>query len=97
MAEPNEHRGTTLDDFLKEEGIFDDAQEVALREVVTWQLQQAMAERKITKKKLAELMKTSRPQVDRLLDPKGPAIQLDTLQRAAAAVGRRVALTLEPA
>ncbi len=94
--ELNKHAGTALDSFLKEEGIFEEAQETALREVVTWQLQQAMTQQKISKKRLAELMKTSRPQVDRLLDPKGPAIQLDTLQRAAAAVGRRVALSLEP-
>ncbi len=64
------HMGSSIDDFLKEEGIFEEAQAQAVKEVVAWQLAEAMRERKISKNKLALLLKTSRTQVDRILDPK---------------------------
>jgi len=87
------HMGSSIDDFLKEEGIFEEAQAQAIKEVVAWQLAEAMKERKISKSKMAELLKTSRTQIDRLLDPKGD-ITLRSLQRAAAMVGRRVSIEL---
>jgi antitoxin HicB len=85
--------GSSIDDFLKEEGIFEETQAQAVKEVVAWQLAEAMKKRKISKKKMAMLLKTSRTQVDRLLDPKND-ITLSSLQRAAAIVGRRVAIEL---
>jgi predicted XRE-type DNA-binding protein len=85
--------GSSIDDFLKEEGIFEEAQAQAIKEVVAWQLAEAMKERKISKNKMATLLKTSRTQVDRLLDPKND-ITLSSLQRAAAMVGRRVSIEL---
>jgi predicted XRE-type DNA-binding protein len=87
------HMGSSIDDFLQEEGIFEEAQAQAIKEVVAWQLAQAMRQRKISKSRLAVLLKTSRAQVDRLLDPKND-ITLSTLQRAAAMVGRRVMIEL---
>src|SRR5579859_4217909 len=87
------HIGSSIDDFLKKEGIFEDAQAEAIKEVVAWQLAQAMKKRKISKNKMAALLKTSRTQVDRLLDPKDD-ITLSSLQRAAAMVGRRVSIEL---
>ena len=87
------HMGSSLDDFLKEEGIFEEAQAQAVKEVVAWQLAEAMKEKKISKNKLATLLKTSRTQVDRILDPKND-ITLGSLQRAAAMVGRRVTIEL---
>ena len=87
------HMGTSIDDFLKEEGIFEEAQAQAIKEVVAWQLTEAMKKRKISKNKLAILLKTSRTQVDRILDPKND-ITLGSLQRAAAMVGRRVTIEL---
>jgi antitoxin HicB len=87
------HMGSSLDDFLKEEGIFEEAQAQAVKEVVAWQLAEAMKKKKISKKKLATLLKTSRTQVDRILDPKND-ITLGSLQRAAAMVGRRVIIEL---
>jgi len=87
------HMGSSLDDFLKEEGIFEEAQAQAVKEVVAWQLAEAMKKKKISKKKLATLLKTSRTQVDRILDPKND-ITLGSLQRAAAMVGRRVTIEL---
>jgi plasmid maintenance system antidote protein VapI len=87
------HLGSGIDDFLKEEGIFEEAQAQAVKEVVAWQLAEAMKKRKISKNKLATLMKTSRTQVDRILDPRND-ITLGSLQRAAAMVGRRVMIEL---
>lgn len=87
------HMGSTLDDFLKEEGTFDEAQTQAIKEVVAWQLAAAMKSRNLSKSKMARLLRTSRSQVDRLLDPNHD-ITLSSLQRAAAMVGRRVNIEL---
>ncbi len=85
--------GSSIDDFLKAEGIFEEAQGEAIKEVIAWQLAEAMKQQKISKNKMATLLKTSRTQVDRLLDPKND-ITLGSLQRAAAMVGRRVSIEL---
>ena len=85
--------GSSLDDFLKEEGIYEETQAKAIKEVVAWQLAEAMKKRKISKVRMAMLLKTSRTQVDRLLDPNND-ITLSSLQRAAAIVGRRVNIEL---
>lgn len=85
--------GSGIDDFLREEGIFEDAQAQAIKEVVAFQLAEAMKTRKISKARMAALLKTSRTQVDRLLDPKND-ITLGSLQRAATIVGRRVTIQL---
>jgi len=87
------HMGSSIDDFLKEEGIFEEAQAEAVKEVVAWQLAEAMKKNKISKARLARLLKTSRTQVDRLLDPKND-VTLSSLQRAAAMLGRRVRIEL---
>ena len=87
------HLGSSIDDFLKAEGIFEEAQTQAIKEVVAWQLAEAMKKKKISKARMAALLKTSRTQVDRLLDPKND-ITLSSLQRAAAMVGRRVTIRL---
>jgi predicted XRE-type DNA-binding protein len=87
------HMGSSIDDFLKEEGIFEEAQAQAVKEVVAWQLAEAMKKKKISKSKMAALLKTSRTQVDRILNPKND-ITLGSLQRAAAMVGRRVTIEL---
>ena len=87
------HIGSSIDSFLKKEGVFEAAQAQAIKEVVAWQLAQAMKKRKISKVQMATLLKTSRTQVDRLLDPKND-ITLSSLQRAAAIVGRRVVIEL---
>jgi len=83
--------GSSIDDFMKEEGIFEEAQ--AVKEVVAWQLAEAMRVQKISKNKMATLLKTSRSQVGRLLDPTSD-ITLASLQRAAVMVGRRVSIEL---
>jgi antitoxin HicB len=85
--------GSSIDDFLKEEGIFEEAQAQAVKEVVAWQLAEAMKTEKISKNRMATLLKTSRSQVDRLLSANDD-ITLGSLQRAAAIVGRRVSIEL---
>ena len=87
------HMGSSIDAFLKKEGVFEETQARAIKEVVAWQLAEAMKQQNISKSKMATLLKTSRTQVDRLLDPKND-ITLGSLQRAAAMVGRRVNVEL---
>jgi antitoxin HicB len=91
---PNKHIGSGIDDFLKDEGVLEEFQARAIKEVIAWQLAQAMQARGISKRKLAQLMHTSRTQVDRVLDPKDGNVTIETLQRAAAVVGRKVQVAL---
>ena len=87
------HHGSSLDSLLKEEGVFDKAQALAIKEVVVWQLTEAMEKQSVSKARLATMLKTSRSQVDRLLDPTRD-VTLSTLQRAAALVGKTVQIEL---
>ena len=86
--------GGTFDDWLKEEGLHEEVTTAAIKRVLAWQLEQAMKEGKITKSAMAKRMETSRPQLDRLLDPDNGNVTLDTLAKAAAAVGRKIRLEL---
>jgi antitoxin HicB len=90
----NRHRGSTLDSFLEEEGVLAEVQAKAIKEVIAWQLIEAMRQRGLSKSGLARLMHTSRTQVDRVLDPENGNVTIETLQRAAMVVGRRVELQL---
>jgi antitoxin HicB len=85
----------TFDEFLAEEGMLGTCEERAIKEIIAEQLAEAMKAEGITKSVMAERMKTSRRQLDRLLDPTTPSVTLETLRRAANAVGRtlRVELT----
>ena len=85
--------GSSIDDFMKEEGIFEETQAQAIKEVVAWQLAEAMKRKRISKSRMAAMLKTSRSQVDRLLDSRDD-ITLLSLQRAAAMVGKRVSIEL---
>ena len=88
-----ENLGSSIDEFLTEEGTLEEAQTQALKEVVAWQLAEAMKKKKMSRRRMATLLKTSRSQVDRLLDPEND-ITLGSLQRAAAIVGCRVNIEL---
>jgi antitoxin HicB len=90
----NKHLGSGIDDLLKEEGVLEEFQAKAVKEVIAWQLGQAMKDQNLSKRKLAALMHTSRTQVDRVLDPTDGNVTLETLQRAAAIVGRKVQVEL---
>jgi len=90
----NKHVGSSLDDFLKEEGILEEARTIAIKEAVAWQVQQAMLKGNITKVEMARRMRTSRAALDRLLDPGNGAVTLQTRSRAANAIGRDLASSL---
>src|SRR6266705_4994655 len=85
---------TTLDAFLKEEGKLEEFEAVAIKEVLAWQIAEAMKAQNLSRKRLAERMNTSRSQISRLLDPKGGNVTIATLQRAAELLGRKVRLEL---
>ena len=85
---------TTLDDVLEADGVREDFQAVAIKEVLAWQIGQAMKDQGLSRKRLAERMGTSRSQISRLLDPADGNVTLATLQRAAEMVGRKVRLEL---
>jgi antitoxin HicB len=90
----NPRHSSSIDDFLKEEGVLEQFQATAIKEVISWQLQKAMKEKKLSKNKMAELMHTSRAQLDRLLDPEQGNISIETLQRAANVLGRSVRIEI---
>lgn len=94
MKKRNPHIGSSLDDFLKEEGILEEARAVALKETLAWQVQKAMKKKKINKIEMARRMRTSRAALDRLLDPGNASVTLQTLCRAARALGRNLRIEL---
>jgi DNA-binding phage protein len=93
MSKMNPHWGSTLDELLHEEGNYDSAKAEALMRVIIWQLAEEMRKQGITKTQMAERLHTSRTQVDRILKAKGN-VTIETLQRAAALVGRELRLEL---
>ncbi len=94
-TKPNPHMGSSFDDFLKEDGIYEEVQARALKRALAEQLGDAMQSGKISKVSMAQRMATSRSQLDRVLDPSNLSIQLDTLIKAASAVGRTVEIRLK--
>jgi hypothetical protein len=94
MARKNPHIGPSFDSWLDEEGIRDEVTAAAIKVVIARQLISEMKKKKITKQRMAALMKTSRAQVDRLLDPDNGSATIESLQRAARIVGRELRLQL---
>ncbi|ALV29745.1 MULTISPECIES: helix-turn-helix domain-containing protein [Pannonibacter] len=86
--------GTLFEDFLKEEGIHEEATEQAVKRVLAFQLAEAMKAQKISKVEMARRLQTSRSQLDRLLDPDNDSVTLAVLSRAARIVGREIRLEL---
>jgi antitoxin HicB len=85
-----DHNGSTFDSFLEQQGIRGEVEAVAIKRVLAWQLEQAMLQQKKTKQAMAKQLRTSRSQLDRLLDPQNVSVTLDTITRAARAFGKRV-------
>jgi predicted XRE-type DNA-binding protein len=85
---------TTLDEFLTDEGKLEEFEAVAVKEVLAWQITEAMKAQNLSRRRLAERMRTSRSQISRLLDPKDGNVTIATLQRAAKIVGRKLRLEL---
>jgi antitoxin HicB len=88
-------RSESFDDFLAKDDLLAETEDAAIKEIVANQLKVAMKKQKLSKTAMAARMKTSRRQLDRLLDPKNPSVTLATLRRAASAVGRRLRVGLE--
>jgi antitoxin HicB len=88
------HIGSDFDDFLRDEGIFEEVKAVAAKRVIAFQVAREMKRQKLTKSEMAHRMGTSRPALDRLLDPANRSVTLSTLERAAAAVGMRLNVSL---
>ncbi len=85
-----DHSGSSFDSFLEQEGIREEVEAVAIKRVLAWQLEQAMRKQQKTKQAMARQLHTSRSQLDRLLDPRNVSVTLDTITRAARALGKRV-------
>jgi antitoxin HicB len=85
-----DHSGSSFDSFLEQEGIREEVEAVAIKRVLAWQLEQAMRKQQKTKQAMAKQLHTSRSQLDRLLDPENVSVTLDTITRAARALGKRV-------
>ena len=90
----NPHIGSDFDDFLREEGVYDQAEAVAVKRVLAYELERNMQKAQLTKTDMAKRMGTTRAQLDRLLNPENPATTLQTLVKAAGAVGKRVKISL---
>jgi hypothetical protein len=88
-------RSETFDEFLAKQGLLAETEDAALKEIIADQIKRAMAKRRLTKTAMARRMRTSRRQLDRLLDPRNPSVTLSTLRRAATAVGRKLRVELE--
>jgi antitoxin HicB len=86
--------GSTFDDFLKEEGVYEEVTARAIKRVIAYQLDRLMTDQGLTKSELAKRMKASRAQLDRLLDPDNESVTLGTLTRAAHAIGRQLRMEL---
>lgn len=88
------HIGSDFDDFLKEDGIYEQVQAVAIKRVIAYQIAEEMKKKKLSKTEMASRMKTSRAALERLLDPENASITLITLERAASAVGKKLKVQL---
>ncbi|PYU24693.1 MAG: Fis family transcriptional regulator [Acidobacteria bacterium] len=89
-----DHSGSTFNSFLEQEGIREEVEAVAIKRVLAWQLEQAMQEQQKTKRAMAKQLHTSRSQLDRLLDPRNISVTLDTITRAARALGKRLIIRM---
>jgi antitoxin HicB len=89
-----EHLGSDLDDFLREENLLEASEATAAKRVIAFQIAKEMRRRRFTKSEMASRMKTSRPALERLLDPANPSVTLVTLERAASALGKRLKVEL---
>lgn len=94
MKTNNKHIGSSFNDFLKEDGIYEETSSVAIKRVIAYQIEQEMKAQNISKSKMAELMNTSRAVVNRLLNPNNDALTLNTLKSATEALGKRLNISI---
>lgn len=94
MSNKNPHIGESFDSFLRDEGLYEDVTATAIKRTIALQIAHEMAVQKISKSEMARRMRTSITQLGRLLDPDNDRVQLDTLVKAASAVGKNLAVSL---
>jgi antitoxin HicB len=94
MTKKNKHVGSSFESWLDAAGIREEVTAAAIKSVIARQLAAEMKKKKLTKRRMAELMQTSRAQLDRLLDPDNGSATIESLQRAAKIVGRELRLEL---
>jgi antitoxin HicB len=94
MTSNNPQIGSSFDDFLDEENLLIEANEIAIKRVIAWQLQQEIESKHMTKTSVAKAMGTSRAAVDRLLDPDNTSVTLNTLSKAARVLGKSIKIDL---
>ena len=93
----NRYLGSSFDEFLRSEGLYEEVTTLAWKRVLSWEVTEAMKEEGISKSEMAKRMGTSRSQLERLLDPENPNVLLDTVQKAATAVGKQLTIGLTDA
>ncbi|MBI3127418.1 MAG: XRE family transcriptional regulator [Candidatus Tectomicrobia bacterium] len=89
------HIGSSFEGFLAEEGILEETETIAIKRVIAWQIKQAMEKKRISKAEMAQRMRTSRPVVDRLLDPTHKSLTLSTLVKAAIALDGKAQVSID--
>ena len=90
----NKHIGSNFDDFLQEEGILAEAEAKAIKRVIAYQVEQEMKKQGLSKNRMAKLMNTSRACIDRLLNPENTSITLNTMEKAAQILGKKLQISL---
>ena len=90
----NPYTGSSFDDFLQEEGLYEECTAIAVKRVLARQLEEEMKRQNLTKTEMARLMQTSRAQLDRLLDPEKTGVSIETITKAASVVGRQLRIEL---
>lgn len=93
----DKHLGSCFEDFLVDEGLYEKVTSVAWKRVLSWEVTEAMKKGGISKSEMAKRMRTSRSQLERFLDPENPNVLLETVQKAASAIGKRITIALEDA
>jgi antitoxin HicB len=90
----NVHKGSSFDEFLEQEGLRDEAEAVAIKRAIAYQIEMEMKKAKLSKSKMTQKMRTSRSALDRLLDPSNVSVTLQTLEKAASALGKQLTIKL---
>ena len=90
----NKHQGSDFDAFLKDEALLAEAAAVAAKRVLSYQFELAMKKKRLSKVSMAKRMRTSRSALDRLLDPKNASVTLQTMERAATVLGKKLKISL---
>lgn len=90
----NKYIGSDFGDFLKEDGIYEEVNDIAIKRVIAYQLEQEMKAQNITKTKMAQMMQTSRTVVNRLLSPDNSSLTLNTIESATRVLGKKLSISI---